>query len=239
MNPVLMLTHNNLELTKLASASVMAQDIRVDLLAVDNGSTDGTQNWLPDNSVARSEYNFNCWRNQDNIGVSAAWNWGLNYYFQIPFLNGSNDHVLVINNDVILPPWFYRQLLEYDKPFISGVSVDKMEQIAEPAPFGSIHPHPDFSAFLIKREVWEKVGPFDEAMKHYASDNDFHVRAHKAGIPLWKANVPFYHERSSTLRLASPEERAEIEAQANRDRAVFQQKYGVMPWGDGYDELFR
>ena len=226
MNPVLCLTSNNLSLTMRAAASVMRQSDAI-LYVIDNGSTDGTQEAL----FTGHSMLFKC---AYNAGVSKGWNAGLSYLFN----DFKQPHVLVINNDVILPPWFYRQLLEYDKPFISGVSVDSMEQIEQPAPMGDLQPHPDFSAFLIRREVWDAVGPFDESMKHYASDNDFHVRAHKAGVQLWKANVPFYHERSSTLRLAPESERSEIEAQANRDRAVFQQKWGVMPWGEGYDALF-
>jgi len=228
MNPVLMLTRNNLALTMRAAKSVMRQPYSM-LYVIDNGSTDGTaEAKFTGRSMLLTYFEY-------NAGVSHGWNVGLNALFAD---SQKVDHVLVINNDVILPPWFYSQLLTYDKPFVSGVSVDKMEQIAEPAPMGELHPHPDFSAFLLRREVWEKVGPFDETMKHYASDNDWHVRAHKAGVPLWKANVPFYHERSSTMLKATPAEAEEIQQQANRDRAVFQQKWGCMPWGEGYDALF-
>src|SRR5256885_9654733 len=213
-----MLTRNNLELTKRAIESVRSQDVSTYPVFVDNGSSDGTKEWIAAQGCPWFDFAI-------NEGVSHGWNVGLQ-----GFADDRVRHILVINNDVVLPSWFYRQLLAYDKPFISGVSVDNMEQIKKPAPFGSIHPHPDFSAFLIKREVWDKVGPFDESMKHYASDNDFHVRAQRAGIPLWKANVPFYHERSSTLRTATAEERQEIETQANKDRAVFQAKWGCQPW---------
>ena len=218
-----------------AMESIAAQDIPTITLTIDNGSTDKTQEWMQ-SRVPRIIF-------PENRGVSHGWNAGLNFWFNVsrpgfePF-----KHVLVVNNDVVLPPWFYRQLLEYslcDLPFVSGVSVDKMEQIAEQAPMGEVHPHPDFSAYLITRDVWEKVGPFNEQMVHYASDNDWHVRAHRVGVPLWKANVPFYHERSSTINQATPEERQQIEEQANRDRAVFQRNYGCMPWGAGYDELFK
>ncbi len=225
-NHVLILTHNNLPLTMRAARSIAAQDIRTTLNIVDNGSTDGTKDCIFTGG-ARLLHAFS-----DNAGVSKGWNRGLSILFE------QTDQVFLLNNDVLLPRWFCSQLLAYDKPFVSGVSVDKMEQIAEPAPMGDLQAHPDFSAFLLRREVWDKVGAFDESMKHYASDNDWHVRAHKAGIPLWKANVPFYHERSSTINLASEQERQEIQAQANQDRFVFKSKWGVMPWGEGYDALF-
>ena len=230
MNPVLMLTHNAKAMTERALVSIMGQDVRdPHLLIIDNGSSDGTREWVREMvGVSYSRY-------LENRGVSFGWNEGLAIFFEEVDAN----HVLVVNNDVVLPPWFYSELLSYDLPFVSGNSVDKMEQISTKPERGPLVPHPDFSAFLIRREAWEKVGPFDENMKHYASDNDWHVRAQRAGVKLWKANLPFYHERSSTLRLASPEERAEIEEQANKDRAVFQSKYGCMPWGPGYDELFR
>lgn len=239
MNPVLMLTHNAKAMTQRALISIMGQDVRdLHLLIIDNGSSDGTREWVME-IIGISKSFF-----PGNMGVSFGWNDGLGRLFGTDHLYQyagkiNAEHVLVVNNDVILPPWFYSELLSYDLPFVSGNSVDKMEQISTKPERGPLVPHPDFSAFLIRREAWEKVGSFDENMKHYASDNDWHVRAHRAGVKLWKANLPFYHERSSTLRLASPEERAEIEEQANRDRAVFQSKYGCMPWGPGYDELFK
>ena len=228
MNPVLMLTRNNLALTMRAAASVVRQSVNTQLYIVDNGSTDGTKEcWFTGRAVLLQSF-------PDNLGVSKGWNYGLTRLFQ----EMEQEHVLVLNNDVVLPPWFYEQLLAYKAPFVSGVSVDKMEQIEQLAPMGLLHPHPDFSAFLIRREVWDTVGQFDESMKHYASDNDFHVRAQRVGVTLWKANVPFYHERSSTINLATPEERAEIQAQANKDRQRFFEKWGCMPWGEGYDALF-
>src|SRR6266446_4737850 len=121
MNPVLILTRNNLELTKRAVESVAQQGIPTELLILDNGSTDGTKEWLSSQNKSGRWLRFS-----DNSGVSHGWNVGLRLSFE-PDLQGSDlpfaDHVLVINNDVVLPSWFYRQLLAYDKPFISVVSV--------------------------------------------------------------------------------------------------------------------
>jgi hypothetical protein len=66
-----------------------------------------------------------------------------------------------------------------------------------------------------------------------------HVRAHRLGVDLWKANIPFQHERSSTMRLAPPAERDEIAMQAGKDREVFQSIYGCIPGQPGYENLFK
>jgi hypothetical protein len=74
---------------------------------------------------------------------------------------------------------------------------------------------------------------------NYCSDCDMHVRAHRLGIPLWKASVPYNHERSSTMNRSTPEERNKIQSQANRDRAVFESIYHCLPGTDAYNELFK
>lgn len=225
-NPVLILTHNCLELTKRCVASVRAQDIPTTIVGVDNGSTDGTDEWLRSNGYRWFGFNH-------NAGVSKGWNAGLDWLLSAM----PRDYVLVLNNDTELPPYFYRKLLSYDLPFVTGISVD--EPSDHPDAWHQPAESPDFSAFLIRRDCWEKVGPFDETMKFYASDNDYHVRAHLQGIKLMNAGVPFHHERSSTLRNSSPEERIQIEAQANADRMTFKAKWGFFPWEPAYAEFFR
>lgn len=228
MNPVLILTHNCLELTKRCVESVSQQDISHSELCtfiLDNGSTDGTPEYF------KREWGLtNHYAAKENLGVSRGWNMGLTRLFQW------SESVLVLNNDVVLPKWFYRTLLSYDAPFVSGVAIDTMPlDIPERMP---LVPHPDFSAFLIRRECWEKVGKFDEDMVLYAQDCDYHVRAHRLGVPLMKANVPFFHVNSQTMKRAIPEERKWIQEQANRDREVFMSKHGCLPGTTEYNALF-
>jgi GT2 family glycosyltransferase len=228
-NPVLMLACNNLELTKRAVASIQAQDISTDILLIDNDSTDGTLNWAQDQVS-----HVVCFRPQ--LGVSAGWNWGLRWFFE----HDCEDHVLVCNNDIELPTWGYRALLGYlilGAEFVTGCSTESRDLLS-PAGHPPV-PHPDFSCFLISRSAWEKVGEFDERMKLYAQDNDYHVRAYRLGVELLRADVPFYHERSSTLNHAMAQERAAIQCQANSDREVFKSLYGCMPWEPAYQELFK
>lgn len=233
MNPVLILTHNNVHLVQRCVESLRRQDAIPAVYFNDNGSAKDTTDWLSKHS---NEMDGVFWDN--NRGVSVGWNAGLE--FLLGDLHPDRaEHCLVVGTDTILPPWFYSELLSYDVPFVTGIAVDSMDAIKEPAQKMPLQPTPDFSAFLIRRDCWETVGPFDERMKLYASDCDFHVRAHRLGIPLWKANVPFYHERSSTLNLACPEERAQIEAQANADREVFRSIYNCLPGTKEYEELFK
>jgi GT2 family glycosyltransferase len=226
MNGILTLTRNNLALTQRAIHSFLRQDIPVVVKAIDNGSTDGTRQWL-------EAYGWLLRANSSNVGVSAGWNDGILWFFE----NGA-DNVLVMGNDTCLPPYFYRELLSYDFPFITGVAVENMAQI-QPIPNKCpLDPHPDFSAFCMRRGIWRDVGFFDERMKHYASDCDWHIRAHRKLWKLWKASCEFYHERSSTLRNAKPDDAREIQEQANKDRAMFHSLYNCLPGDQAYEQIF-
>lgn len=228
MNPVLILTRNNLDLTKRCVESVRKQDIPVSLIIYDNGSEDGTTKWLFEEHIVHHEFG-------DNYGVSRGWNSGLRDFFDAC----EAEHVLVIGNDTVLAPWTYRALLAVDQSFVTGVDIG-MEPLPEfpPNPF-PLAPHPDFSCFLIRREAWEAIGPFDERLVNYCGDCDYHIRAHRLGIPLWKANIPYNHERSSTMNRATPEERSLIQTRANLDRHVFREIYGCLPGTPEYTELFK
>lgn len=226
MNQILLLMHNNVELTRQCIESLRSQDVPTTIYVVDNATGEDTQ-WVEENVDNYDRFD-------PQLGVSAGWNAGL----EILFAEGA-EHVLVPNTDTILPPWFYRTLLTHNVPFVSGVSVDTMDAIATPPPSHPLRECPDFSAFLIRRECWEKVGPFDERLVHYCSDMDYHIRAHRLGIPLMNAAVPFYHERSSTLKHATPEEQREIQAQADKDRATFRSIYGFGANDPQYEEVFK
>lgn len=223
MNPVLLLTRNCLELTKRCVESVCKQDIDCSLLLFDNGSNDGTVEHFHDWSMLGYT---------ENKGVSLGWNEGLRAWF-----NQGAEYVLAVGNDTILAPWTYSALLSANVPFVTGVDVG-MSQLPEKPDVFPLSPHPDFSCFLIRRECWEKVGPFDQHMKLYSSDQDYHIRSHFAGVQLWKAAIPYNHERSSTMNRASSAERNEIAQQANRDRAELRRKWGVSAGGPDYAALF-
>ncbi len=231
MNHVLILTHNTMQLTACCVASILAQDcgdIVIDF--IDNGSTDGTYPWAKTNiPLPRMLLQFT-----PQIGVSAGWNVGLGEIFEAQ----EESHALVVNSDTVLPPWFYSTLLSYDGCFVTGVSVGSMGEIAAPPPRKELVGHPDLSAFLIRKDCWEEVGRFDETMVHYCQDLDYHIRAWRKGLYLMNAGVPFYHERSSTLKNAAHKDKRMIELQADADRERFFEKWGVRACSQQYDDMF-
>lgn len=227
MNPCLILTHNNLDLTKRCVESLFAQDIPASPWIVDNGSTDGTLEWIIDNDLLLDASAL-------NNGVSKGWNCGLGTLFGC---SNQRQHCLVVGSDTVLAPWAYSALLSVDAPFVTGVDVG-MSPLPEKPDIYPLSPHPDFSCFLIRRECWEKLGTFDESMVSYASDCDYHVRAHRERVMMVKASVPYNHERSSTMNRATPQVRHALQQRANLDREAFKAKWGCLPGTPEYSRLF-
>src|SRR6266481_1120977 len=230
-HPILVVTHNNIAINKRCYASLMEQDVLCQPIFIDNGSTDGTKEWLDETCPG--------FRWTSNEGVSRAWNAGIELAFSLVFKNGYANHVLVANSDVVLAPWTYSLLLSYDLPFVTGVASDDPAQIQQPRPpHLPLEDHPDFSLFLIRRDAWQKIGRFDERMRLYAQDCDYHIRGFRLGVEMKKCCCPFYHESSATVKHAPPAEQAAIFEQANADRRVFASIYGCVPGTEEYYALF-
>lgn len=226
LNPVIMPCRNNLDMTKKAVKTVLSQDIPVNLLIIDNESTDGM-----------SEY----FRTVDTVGyvyfnppksVAASWNYGLKFFFDIGY-----EHVLVVNNDIELRPDNYRRLLADGGGFVTGVGV--REWPPDGPPSFERRPHPDFSNYLIRRDTYYKVGPFDENfLCAFGEDWDYHVRMHLAGVNAHCIDLPFLHHGSMTIKNATPSEIRKIQQQADKNRAYFKKKWGMAGASEEYYKFF-
>lgn len=240
MNPVIIPTHNCYELTARCLDSVLLQDIPVSILVIDNGSTDERmRKYLMDINGAAGI--VECIFLPRNEGVSKAWNIGLAAFFN----SGQAEHALVLNNDLEIPPQYYRLLLETGENFISGTNIGSPNGTCYwlngivPHPERKYRiPHPDFSAFLIRKLCWDLVGSFDESMVFYAQDCDYHVRMNREGIWAGSINLEYYHYASGTLKQATDEEKQQIALQADSDRDAFTKKYGCRIGTAEYDKLF-
>ena len=66
---------------------------------VDNDSTDETRRVLIDRGIPHARFS-------PQLGVSAGWNYGLDWFFRQPEV----EQVLVVGNDTFLPSNFYREI---------------------------------------------------------------------------------------------------------------------------------
>lgn len=239
MNPVVVLTHNNLELTKRCVESIRAQDIDTQIYVFDNGSTDGSVEWgrlsAVNGNFEKTSTLREFWEAGKNKGVSEGWNTILDYLFAKQHIQ--IEHVLVTGNDTVLPKFYYRKLLSYNLPFISGTETGELIELEVDWDDAIFENSPDFGSFLIRRDCWEKVGKFD--FWSWCGDCDYHIRSHRSGITLSRANVPYYHERSSTIKNAPAKEKRVLEMQADADRITFFEKWRCLPGTPEYAKLFQ
>jgi len=231
MNPILCPVRNNLALNRAAIRTFLAQDIGdVDVLIVDNDSQDGTQQWLWSQPVQTVTF-------RPGKSVAASWNFGLRHFF-----GKGAEYVLVVNNDTELMPATYRHLVEDGGLWVTAVGTRDRSKIAppyhDPDPSRK-RPHPDMSCYLIRRECWERVGEFDEKMAGaYCEDSDYDVRMYRAGIRAYCLDLPFLHYGAQTLVNADQVEAAAIRYNADKNRALFKERYGVEVGSEGYYRLF-
>ena len=230
INWIVMPIYECLALTRDAIATCLAQDIPggVQVLAVIDRGTDGVAHWLraqgPRVQVVEAP----------GCGVSKAWNLGLNYIFNTL----EAPHALVINSDVRLRPDTYRLLVGDGGGFVTCVGTSSGAKFPGGTPSGRVRPHPDFSCFLIRRELRDRIGPFDSAMRIYCSDGDYHLRMQKSGLSAYCIDLPFYHYASGTLKNADPDDRERILKIAAADREVFTAKWGFEMGSSEYYEQF-
>jgi len=228
MNIIICPVRSGLEMTREAIDSFYQQDCgNIQVVIIDN-SQSKICNDFPWNHIEKPP---------QPLGVAESWNLAIGKAFDSL---GVIKHVLVCNNDIVLRPDAYRLLLEDGGGFVTCVGDANRDAIrGEPRPHDK-RPHPDFACFLIRKWVWDKVGPFDENFKGaYCEDNDYHLRMHQAGVDAHCIGVPFYHRVSGTIKHLSDVDALAVHEQANRNRAYFQQKWNCLPGDERYYQYFK
>lgn len=102
MIPILMLAHNRLEMTKQAVASVLKNTERkFHLCILDNGSEDGTEEWLRSFSDDNVDAHFST----VNLGVHGGADW---FHKQFP----DAQYYAKVDNDTLVPSGWLNALME-------------------------------------------------------------------------------------------------------------------------------
>lgn len=240
---IVMVTHNNLVVTRLAVESILASshDVPYELVVVDNGSTDETPSYL--SVLASRNPNIRLIGNAVNVGFAPAVNQGLSI--------ARGDVLVTINNDVIVTPgWLGRLIDHLREPDVGAVGpvTNRCGNHAEIAT--SYRTYGEMLAFdaeragthvgqstdlsmltmfctAFRRDAFEAVGPLDERFEvGMFEDDDYARRIAAAGMRLVCAEDVFVHHfgEASFSRLYADGARSQI-FESNRQR--FEDKWGI------------
>ena len=256
---IIVLTSDNLLILRLCLAALFANTERSDweLVIVDNGSHDGTQEHLTRMQTAHDRVTVI--RNGDNRGFAAGVNQGLSM--------SRGDRIVLLNDDAVVTPGWLDGLLEHlDDPTVGAVGPvtnrisneaqietqyrtyeGALDQAAASrrrdggAPFEI--PVLAMYCFVTRRDVVDRVGILDERFQIGTfEDDDYSRRIREGGYRLICAPDVFVHHfgEASLGKLAPNGDYARL---LDRNRRAFEEKWGST-WqpsgptrGDGYEQL--
>lgn len=203
-----------------------------EIIFIDNGSTDGTKDWLD------SRQDIIAIKNPIVSGLAACWNLGIKRAIE-----DGCDLFLVINNDIVLAKNTIDNLVKKigtgKYVMVTGVndqsiSIEDMKLLEKE--FDENEPdneHPDFSCFMIDKTCLEKVGFFDENFRvAYFEDSDYHGRiAMLNEVAVSTTSATYYHLCSQTIK-NNPNLKPIIEQAFQDNERYFIEKFGCKNLGD-------
>jgi len=222
---IIMVTLNNVGYTEKTLESFKT-DLNHNFIIVDNASIDRTNILLDHLSKFSNQIHI---RNRTRVSLSQAWNQGLKKALEdLEF-----KYAYVINNDIVFEPICLDRLVQFasshkEYGVVSGLNTRDFQKQPNKIGDGPV----DFSAFLVTRGCLEKVGLFDEGfVGAYFEDNDYHHRVILAGFKTCiVCDAGFYHHGSRTIKEGlNPVELKQLQANYERNKAYFKQKWGFLP----------
>ncbi len=201
---IIVLTHNRLDVTERFISALFSNTKSFNLILVDNGSTDGTVDFLRD--LDRQDHVF-LHEFPENEGVIVGRNQGWKMAQEVVPKHKQGHLVQILDNDQFVGPGWLEQHdqilgMGYD---VVGVESWKMRDDFFPVPNryqGDYFQYVGCGGMLMRREVPEKIGMFDERFSPaYFEDPDFCFRAFEAHFKVgWNYWAKIEHEAHSTLR---------------------------------------
>ena len=243
---VVIVSWNGLDLTRRCLASVL-EDPRagdVEVVVVDNASTDGTVTWL-DEIEGRPRVRII--RNSDNRGFGAACNQGL-----AAAAERDPDLLVILNNDIVVTPGWTQTMMRHLRrdPSIgligpvtnnignearidtAYVKLDEMwleQRVRTGAAAGLTFEIPVLAFFCvaIPLDVYREVGGLDENFgTGFFEDDDYCQRVRQLGRKLVCAEDIFvHHELSASFKQVDQDERQRL---FETNRVYYEKKWG--PW---------
>lgn len=236
----------------LQSAMMRAKKHGIDcrLLFIDNASTDETKI-----EAGKLVSNLFCHqRNEERWGFQKSVNFGVEDAWERGY-----DFAFICNNDIIVHPEAIWRLVERfkassdDEKFKNVGMVTCMDVRSETTPdlITSMNakekegveeaPHPNFSAFMVSRQMWDAVGQFDELYAPaYFEDNDYHYRMDLFGYDaIVHPPALFFHYGSGTQNEADEKGQPIVPGpQFEKNKAAYAKKWGGVPGAETFDRPY-
>ena len=215
-----------------------------EIIVVDNGSQDGSVEWL------QLQQDVRLIANQENVGFPKGCNQGMNI--------AQGDELLLLNNDVVVTPHWLDNLRQalYSAPGVGAVgpvtnNCSNMQAVAVPytnentqsamaqmQEFAAAYNVSDSTKWqkwmklvgfclLFRREVYAKIGDMDEAYSpgNY-EDDDYCLRIRRAGYEIILCRDTFVHHfGSKTFNITKDEEKRKYEGYIEKNREYFCRKW--------------
>lgn len=245
---VVVLTYNNLAYTQACLFSIEAYSDYplLEVIVVDNASTDGSRDWLAGWQAEPSAAGHvrRLLPNDTNAGFAAGNNIGL--------AAATGDILVILNNDTYVTPGWVRTLCAHLRrdpalglvgPVTNNIGNeakididygDMSEMIASAARYTRRHPGGEialpvaaFFCVAMPRGVYEAVGGLDESFGlGFFEDDDYCRRVLAKGHRIACAEDVFvHHHLSASFDAIGAERKAELFA---RNKAIYEAKWG--PW---------
>ena len=218
--------YNGLQILDDCLASLFNNSFRdFEILLIDNGSTDGSQQM-----VQRKYPAVKLVQNKENLGYAGACNQGIEL--------AKSEYVLLLNNDTVSPPHFLQEMVKVmeqhrqtamaqpkilsiqDKQFFdySGAAGGEMDLFGYPFARGRIfdtvekdkgqydqlNPQVFWTsgcALMLRRDVVKQIGKLDEDFFAHQEEIDLNWRAQLAGYQNMVVHSTYiYHYSGYTLR---------------------------------------
>lgn len=203
MTAILVLSYNGLAVTQKFLQHLYKNTSNFKLLMVDNGSTDGTVEYLSE--FAKSNPNMIFIANPTNLGVINGRNFSYEEYLKMA---DCPEYLCFLDNDQFVQAgWLdhHFQVLEQSSADVVGVEawllsgsfwpIEKCERVSE------CWTYIGCGGMLMHRKVTDKIGLFDPQFNPcYFEDPDFCNRAVDAGFILaWNSKAKLIHLPHQTL----------------------------------------
>ncbi len=241
---VVVVTFNNLDLTRqcLTSIDTYSGYPRLEIIVVDNNSTDGTREFLMQ-WQQEAPANRKIILNKRNRGFAAANNQGMAL--------ADGEYIVLLNNDTHVTPGWIRTLVNHLRrnpqigiigPVTNNIgneakieiSYTTMEEMLSSSR-NYIYHHLGltfelrtlaFFCVMIPRSVYEKVGPLDEIFGlGFFEDDDYCRRIEEIGLRIVCAEDVFvHHHLSASFDKVQLDRRQKL---FERNKALYEKKWGI------------